>query len=415
MGSKSERTPDLGGGEHNAAAELPLPARRGVATLGAVLAVALAGAIWSSAGALQTLLFALGIALGVTLYHSRFGFASAFRVLVAVGQARALQAHLLMFAIAVPLFAVLLSTGTGLFGVETAGHVAPVGLGVLVGAFLFGIGMQLGGCCASGTLFTAGSGQLIVLITLAGFIVGSVFGAYHLGFWAATPALGAVSLSALFGWGGGVAITMAVLGLLALIAQAIVRRAQPPRASVPACAPGIARVVRGAWPLWAGAILLAGLNAAVLAVSGSPWGVSGAFSLWGAKAVEAAGLADPSQWAFFDGRSPLATPLFSHNTSVTNFGIILGALVASAVGGGWALERGIPLKAGVAALTGGVLMGYGAHVAYGCNIGAYFGGIASLSLHGWAWGAAAVLGTWVGIRLRPAFGLGIPRSTDETC
>ena len=31
-------------------------------------------------------------------------------------------------------------------------------------------------------------------------------------------------------------------------------------------------------------------------------------------------------------------------------------------------------------------MGYGARIAFGCNIGAYFGGIASFSLHGWLWG-----------------------------
>ena len=34
-------------------------------------------------------------------------------------------------------------------------------------------------------------------------------------------------------------------------------------------------------------------------------------------------------------------------------------------------------------------MGYGARIAFGCNIGAYFGGIASFSLHGWLWGVLA--------------------------
>jgi hypothetical protein len=31
------------------------------------------------------------------------------------------------------------------------------------------------------------------------------------------------------------------------------------------------------------------------------------------------------------------------------------------------------------------MMGYGARLAYGCNIGAYFSGVASASLHGWLW------------------------------
>jgi uncharacterized membrane protein YedE/YeeE len=50
-------------------------------------------------------------------------------------------------------------------------------------------------------------------------------------------------------------------------------------------------------------------------------------------------------------------------------------------------------------------MGYGARLAFGCNIGAYFSGIASGSLHGWLWLGAALLGTYAGFALRPAFGL----------
>jgi len=52
------------------------------------------------------------------------------------------------------------------------------------------------------------------------------------------------------------------------------------------------------------------------------------------------------------------------------------------------------------ALFGGLLLGYGARISYGCNIGAYFSGVASTSLHGWLWLAGALLGTPVGIRLR---------------
>lgn len=49
-------------------------------------------------------------------------------------------------------------------------------------------------------------------------------------------------------------------------------------------------------------------------------------------------------------------------------------------------------------------MGYGARIAYGCNIGAFYSGVASTSLHGWLWIIAALPGCWVGIRLRPRFG-----------
>jgi hypothetical protein len=55
--------------------------------------------------------------------------------------------------------------------------------------------------------------------------------------------------------------------------------------------------------------------------------------------------------------------------------------------------------------VGGLLMGWGARLGFGCNIGAFLGGIASGSLHGWIWFAAALAGSTIGIRLRPAFGL----------
>ena len=65
----------------------------------------------------------------------------------------------------------------------------------------------------------------------------------------------------------------------------------------------------------------------------------------------------------------------------------------------------VPLKSLAAAVVGGLMLGYGARIAYGCNIGAYFSGIASSSVHGWVWFAAAFVGNVLGTRLRPYFGL----------
>ena len=64
-----------------------------------------------------------------------------------------------------------------------------------------------------------------------------------------------------------------------------------------------------------------------------------------------------------------------------------------------------PLKSIAAAALGGLLMGWGARLGFGCNIGAFVGGVASGSLHGWVWFAAALPGCMIGIRLRPLFGL----------
>jgi len=86
-----------------------------------------------------------------------------------------------------------------------------------------------------------------------------------------------------------------------------------------------------------------------------------------------------------------------------DIGFILGATLAAAWRGGfrghaWPSRRGL-----AAAAAGGLLMGIGARLAFGCNIGAMVGGISSGSLHGFLWFFAALPGCWLGIRLRPWF------------
>ena len=53
-------------------------------------------------------------------------------------------------------------------------------------------------------------------------------------------------------------------------------------------------------------------------------------------------------------------------------------------------------------------MGFGARLANGCNIGAYFSAVSVGNLSGWAWLLLAIAGSWLGIRLRPWFGLDGP-------
>jgi hypothetical protein len=109
--------------------------------------------------------------------------------------------------------------------------------------------------------------------------------------------------------------------------------------------------------------------------------------------------------------------VFSNTTSVMNFGIIAGALLAAGLAGRFAPSAPwrLPLRSILAAIIGGLLMGYGARLAFGCNIGAYFSGIASASLHGWVWFVAAMAGSVLGTRLRPLFGLAVERARPTGC
>ena len=106
--------------------------------------------------------------------------------------------------------------------------------------------------------------------------------------------------------------------------------------------------------------------------------------------------------------------LLNDITTVMNLGIMLGALIAAGLAGRFAPSWRVPARSLLAAVLGGLLLGYGARIAYGCNIGAYFGGIASGSLHGWLWLVAAFAGNVAGTRLRPVFDLTVEK-TGPAC
>jgi hypothetical protein len=88
-----------------------------------------------------------------------------------------------------------------------------------------------------------------------------------------------------------------------------------------------------------------------------------------------------------------------------NFGVLSGAFLAAGLAGRFNPAWRLPWRHVAAAALGGLLMGYGARLAFGCNVGAYFSGIASGSLHGWLWLVAGLAGSYLGIFLRPLFGL----------
>ncbi|MGG6447885.1 YeeE/YedE family protein [Pseudobacillus badius] len=388
------------------------------AAAGIIIAILLLAAIVQTANWTQGVLFAIGLALGVTLLYARFGFTSAFRRLMSVGNVQGLQAHMIMLAVASALFALILGTGFSFTGVTPAGYVSPVGTSLIFGSFIFGIGMQLGNGCASGTLYQVGGGASSMVLTLLAFIAGSVLGAYHFTFWMEeTPSLPPISLAESTGLGyfGALIVQLILFAAIYWITVQIARKKNPPMMKPLPTTAGWKKVFRGSWPLITAAVVLALLNALTLTVRGNPWGITSAFALWGGKALMAMGI-DVSSWGFFSGANgeALTQTVLADSTSVMNFGIILGAFISAAFQGTFKPKK-IQPKVAAAAIIGGLLMGYGARLSFGCNIGAYFGGIASFSLHGWVWMVMAMLGTYAALFIRPLFGLKNPKSSDTFC
>jgi uncharacterized protein len=417
LGRALRRLPEVNRAAHRPASTQEPPTNWPMVALGVVLAGLLVWGVSRVAGPIMVGASGLGLALGFTLFHSRFGFTSAWRQLVSVGQGVALRAHMLMLAVACVLYAIVLSHGLGLSG-PAKGFTNPIGIALIVGAFLFGVGMQVGGSCASGTLFAVGGGQSAIVLTLFGFIVGSVIAAWNYTFWFVTlPSGPSISLAKLFGYPLALVISLLVMAIVVAGSYLLAGRRNPPPVEDPPTAGGVARVLRGSWPLWVGALVLGGLNAAVLFVTGQPWGITSAFGLWGSKVLGSFGV-DVAHWAFWQvpaNAKQLGGPVLADRISVLDLGIMIGALLASSAAGVWTLHRRVPARLALGSVLGGIAMGYGARLAGGCNIGAYFSGIASFSLHGWVWGVLALLGTWVGLALRPLFGLTNPKPADSIC
>ena len=154
-------------------------------------------------------------------------------------------------------------------------------------------------------------------------------------------------------------------------------------------------------------LVIAALCWAVFVLSGHPWGVTFGFTLWGAKLAQDIGI-PVENFTFWQWPGParaLSHSLLSDISSLMDIGMVLGAAMVAAGSGQLSRQNWPSGQQLVAAAVGGVLMGIGARLSFGCNIGAFLGGIASGSLHGWIWFVVAMTGSWAGIQIRPRFGL----------
>jgi uncharacterized protein len=326
---------------------------------------------------------------GAALWKAAFGFTASWRDLVLEGRTQGLRIQILMFAVtglvALPLIA----------NDVVRGALAPVGVAVVLGAFLFGIGMQIAGTCASGSMFGAGGGNLRAMVIILGFVIGVGGAVASYEHWSLWPILPTVSLTHSFGAAGAVIAHLALCGVVLLAAIAYERSR---RGKVAGFLDDAEQArTSGRWPLLWGAAGLGLAALLILVISGRPWALISAYALWSSKLMASFG-ADVSFWEHWAANpTALDKSIFADAASVTDLGAILGALVAAALSGGFALRGGLPLRQLALPLIGGIIMGFGARLSVGCNIGAFFSGIMSGSLHGWVWGVSALAGSWLAI------------------
>ena len=353
-----------------------------VATAILVALVLLDGQLWSAA-----LIFG-GFGLGVAFLKAEFSYTASWRRFLTRGEAGGLLGGLIVIAVCalavVPVAALKQNFG---------GAIAPLGPSLVIGAFVFGIGMQLANGCGSGTLYTVGGGSGRMLVTLLLFIIGSVLGSLSLPSFLALGGIDPILASDYLGPWGGLLATLASIALAAGLIIAVAKRRganyRPSRNYI------------------IGGVIIGLLCVFVFVAGGHPWSVTFGYTVWGAKVAQALGfdLTHSAFWQWPGPKHALSESVLSDTSSLTDFGMLFGAMAAAAAAKPFAAAAWPPMKSLLAAAVGGLLMGWGARLGFGCNIGAFVGGVASGSLHGWIWFIAALPGCLLGIRLRPLFGL----------
>jgi uncharacterized membrane protein YedE/YeeE len=325
------------------------------------------------------LVLVVAMLLGAVFVWFDFGFTAGFRAFLTTGDGRVLGASFL-----IPAIAALVIIPVSSLVPPYSRFVAPIGPSLLFGAALFGVGMQIANGCGSGCLIAAGRGSGRMLVTLPFFCLGGVAGSLFLPTALRLPSLDAVDLPDLLGPWGGLIATEAIL----LVGGIIVLRSQrPDPAHLKAAA------------------LIGALSGLLFLVSGEPWGITMGLTVFGAKALAAIGI-DVSRFEFWSddwSARLLREPALAMHGALSDIGLLLGALLSAALLGRFRSGARLTWRGVAGAATGGILMGVGARLSFGCNIGAFVGGMSSGSIHGPVWFLVALPGCWLGIRLRRHF------------
>jgi hypothetical protein len=332
----------------------------------------------------QAVLFLVGTGMGAALAGARFGFTTGWRQLIEQRDPRGVTGQLVLLALA----SVVALPMLGAFP-ELQAALGPPSVSLLIGAFVFGLTMQIADGCGSGTLYKAGLGVPLNMGILPLFALGSFLGSAHIDRWLSLGQIQPVSFTQTFGVAAAVLITLALLLVLALAVRLWV-------------GPGKTWFQK-TW-VW-GAVALAVLASLNLLFAGQPWGVVYGFGLWAAKGAVALGLFDPTTnmfWSQAGNAQRLTQTVLMDVTSITNIGILGGALWVSSRARGTA--KVLSGKQWAVGLVAGFLMGYSSRLAFGCNIGAMLSGISTGSLHGWIWVPLAFMGTLIGVRVRRHYG-----------
>lgn len=345
----------------------------------------------------------LGFLFGIALQRSRFCFFCRLRELFEERDARGVLGILAALAVGLIGYSVIagawiLDPSAGHLPPEA--HIGPVSWVVAVAGLVFGIGMTLAGSCISAQLYRLGEGSLLSVPTLIGAVAGFLLGfaTWNPLYLSALATAHVVWLPTHFGHGGALLLQ---LGVLAIIATSLLRYLPSAETSrVDSVRRLTERLFVTRWPaVWGGAAV--GALGVVAYFRTSPLGVTAEIGSRARTLGDQYSLL-PERLEGLDGFAGCATRVIE--AAMTANGLFVIALVAGALAAALAADQFKPQpvtsRKVVAALAGGVLMGWAAMVGLGCTVGVLLSGISAGALSGWIFAITLTVGVWATLPLR---------------
>lgn len=387
----------------------------------------------SSLKAILPLYLFAGVLLGYILTRARFGFAGGIKRIYMRGEGSLSKALLVLMMITA--IVVMGIQWTAASNGAVASHLANEGQAIIpgttnvyftniatvFGGFIFGIGMMLAGGCGSGTLADFGEGSGRALIAFIFFVIGAAPGHYFRQIIDKTS-IGKVGfqihLPQKIGYFGALAITILLLALLYwLVISYENKRKEEGTYLAPTgdyedfelpledskahsffSYETYHNLFVKRWSFTVGALALAAMAIFVLVTTGKNWGVSTALVTWNVAIVDAIGIQLPVEY-FQSHLDKVHAGLLSDGGTIRNIGMIFGSATSFLLAGRFAFDFKISKTDAFYFSLGGLLLGLGARIGLGCNIGAMYAAITSFSASGWIFLLAMSLGAMTAIKL----------------
>ncbi len=152
------------------------------------------------------------------------------------------------------------------------------------------------------------------------------------------------------------------------------------------------------------AVIAAGiLSTYYFGLTGTFWAVTGEFTRWGGQLLQLMGV-HAEEWGYFKIIHLEGSPL-TRIDGMMIIGMFGGCFAAALWANNVKLRKPQHRIRILQAVAGGIIAGFGARLAMGCNLAAFFTGIPQFSLHAWFFAIATAIGSWFGARftLMPIF------------